>query len=179
MIQLNFLRSAWRISGFCGVCGKSGLLISLHYHWSRSHGLWSLIPGAVISDPIPLLLCRKTGSLTSLQYHWSRSRGLWSLIPGAVIPDPIPFFAVDPWSHVSLQPCNRYTTQGLPEVSLPLEIRGVAWDFEDVRTEFKVGPLKVLQTREVRCGHASAENFSNFRSQKCHFLRFPQEIFSK
>ena len=108
-------------------------------------------------------------------------------IPWLMIPNPR---CCDSWSHpilccrslisyVSLQPCNRYTTQGLPEVSLPLEIRGVAWDFEDVRMEIKVGPLKVLQTREVRCGHAPAENVSNFRSQKCHFLRFPQEIFSK
>ena len=96
-------------------------------------------------------------------------------IPWVMIPNPR---CCDPWSHpilccrsqisyVSLQPRNRYTTQGLPEVSLPLEIRGVTWDFEDVCTEIKVGPLKVLQKREVAVGMFILLKWQTCVRQKC------------
>ena len=49
-------------------------------------------------------------------------------------------------------------------------IRGV-----DVRTERKVRPLKVLQTRDSG-DILPREHFSNFVAQKCHFLLFPQDI---
>ena len=52
--------------------------------------------------------------------------------------------------------------------------RSVVWGFEGVRTERKVRPPKVLQTGEA-WGHAP----SGIGAQKCHFLRFPQGIFSK
>ena len=43
--------------------------------------------------------------------------------------------------------------------------RGIALGFEGVRTE-------------RMWGHAPLENFSNLGVQKCHFLRFPLNIFS-
>ena len=49
-------------------------------------------------------------------------------------------------------------------------IRGV-----DVRTERKVRPLKVQQTRDSG-DILPREHFSNFVAQKCHFLRLPQDI---
>ena len=45
----------------------------------------------------------------------------------------------------------------------------------DVRTERKVRPLKVLQTRDSG-DILPQEHFSNFVAPKCHFLRFPQDI---
>ena len=56
--------------------------------------------------------------------------------------------------------------------------RGVAWGFEGVRTERKIGPPKVLETRWSG-GHVLQENFSYLGAQKWYFLRFPQNIFSK
>ena len=57
---------------------------------------------------------------------------------------------------------------------IPLTYRG----FEGVRTERKVGPPKTPQTSGV-WGHGPPQNFSNLGSQKCHYLRFPRDIFSK
>ena len=86
---------------------------------------WLMIPNPRCCDPwsypIVVMSENRTPNLLTV---------LLIPIPWLMIPNPR---CCDPWSHpilccrslisyVSLQLCNRYTTQGLPEVSLPLEI---------------------------------------------------------
>ena len=51
---------------------------------------------------------------------------------------------------------------------------GVAWDFEGVRT---LGAPKATEPRGI-WEHALGK-FLNLGSRKCHFQRFPQDIFNK